>query len=353
MKTTFLKLTLLLFAIPLLFGACKENDDDIKPDDKPAELNNYTASGSYGDVIRYQIDETNHLFKYYNETTGESDSGAYTKTNNANISGVYEIGFSGNTYHVIELADKVIATSAPSGRLENKLCFGITADLNLSATYSMSDLAGRYLFITYDDFSSDENWGGYELLANGTFTWNIGPDDEADFDVNTHFSGGGTGTWAISPTDPSRVIFTEAGIDYTGTIYPGKAMLLDNGVGQGYTIGINYPSTHVTQSAVAGSYRALDITTDGETGVGTYTMPASGGNLSYYVNYSGVTGIDSGTATNFSPVPQINNMFKASADYDGETFTTWFVLLPGEVMLHFSAGESTGLVGYGVGAKLD
>jgi len=354
MKKRFALFMPLFLAVLFLTVSCTKDEDE--PADTPnppaptPEVNKYVGCGSYGDIIRYEIDETNQTISYYNETTGESGSGTYSVTNNSNIAGVYEAIFNGDTYYAIELAEEILATSAPSGNLANKLCYAISADQDLSTDYTMEELAGKYLYLIYDDFE-DDVYGGYQLFSDGTYTWGVGPEDETTFN-DTHFGGGGGGTWAISPTDPSRVIFTEGGVNYTGTILPEKAMLIDGGVGNGYVAGIKYPSSHATQVSVAGSYRILDITAEGTTGVGTYTIPASGGNLQYYVKYDDGL-IDQGTATDFAPIPAINNAFRASTVYDGEIFWTWFILLPGEIMLHFVAGENIGLVDYGVGAKIN
>jgi len=224
--------------------------------------------------------------------------------------------------------------------------------LNLSTNYSMTDLAGKYIFIVYDDDNTGSIWGGYELKSDGTCTWNFGPDDETAFNEATHFAGQGSGTWAVSSSNPSRVIFTENSVDYTGTIYPGKAMLLDNGIGNGFSIGLKYPNTHSTQNSVAGTYRYLDITTSGETGVGYYTLPASGGNVNYYYKYNGSSGEGTGSLTDFASVTQVNNMYKMTDEVDGVIYTTWLIILPGEVMIHFCASP-TELSSYGVGAKIN
>ncbi len=352
----------MFFLSGLILLACKkdadENSDSNLPDnnnnnntEETVEYNKYLASGSYGDVIRYEIDEENNIYKYYNETTGQSDSGTYVVSNDANLQGVYEVSLGSDNFYAVELADKAFATSLPSGRAENELCFGLSADLDLSTSFSTSDIAGKYLFIIYDDLTSSEIWGGYELFSDGTYTWQLGPQDEANFDENTHFAGGGSGTWGISSEDPSRLIFTEDGIDYFGTVYPGKAMLIDNGTGNGFTLGIYYPDTHVSQSDVAGYYRYLDITLDGDQGVGYYNIPSSGSELSYYYKYRS-SSEGTGSCSDFTTVGTVNNMFKCTDIFDGDTFYNYFIILPGEVMLHFCAGDN-GLVSYGIGAKIN
>lgn len=64
MKTNYFKLMTLLMFIAVLAVACtKDNEGEAPPGNNnptvPAEVNKYTACGSYGDVIRYEIDETN------------------------------------------------------------------------------------------------------------------------------------------------------------------------------------------------------------------------------------------------------------------------------------------------------
>ncbi|MCF8296277.1 MAG: hypothetical protein K9J13_01925 [Saprospiraceae bacterium] len=360
MRTKLLKQSIFLLTIALLFGACKKDDktetDDPNPP-APVNTNKYTASGSYGDVIIYEVNETNHTYKYFNETTGQSDSGSYVVSTNSNLNGIYEITLGNDDFYAIELAEKAFATCLPSGRAENALCFGLSADLDLLTNFSVNDLAGKYLFLLIydvDDQDASNVYGGYELNADGTYTWGYGPADPANFS-NSNFSGEGSGTWAVSSTDHSRVIFTEGGIDYTGTIYPGKAMLFDNGVGYGFTLGVKYPNTHITQASIAGTYRFLDIMGD-EQGVGYFSFPASGFvNLGQYMKYNGPTGeITNATITGFDPIAAVNNMFKITSNPSGNDYHTYCIVLPGEIMMHFCLDlDNTSIVSYGISAKIN
>jgi hypothetical protein len=356
MKKNYLRFGLIFFFLLTLVTACKKDDDDNNDDNNnnitPVE-HKYTASASYGDIIRYTFDVANNTYSFTNETTGETGSGSFTMSSNPNLTGVYEITANSNIYYVIELAEKVFATSDPSGRPENKLTFGISADLDLSTSYTAADIAGKYLYLTYSDFFNDStDWGGFELFADGTYSYNFGPNYVEDFDDVNQFTGAGSGTWVISSTDHSRIIFTEGGTDYTGTVYPEKVLMIDNGVGNGFSLGIKYPATHATQSSVAGTYRFLDITSTGETGVGYYTIPASGGTLSYYYKYPGASGEGSGSCSDFTATPTVQNMFEASEVIESVTYTTYFIILPGEVMLHFCM-DPNGAISYGLGAKIN
>ncbi len=109
----------LLMVIAVLIGACGKDEDDTTLEDDNnnnnqtvENKNNYLASGSYGDVITYQIDEDNNTYSYINETTGESDSGTYTSSSVQNLNGVYEISIASDKFYAVELDDKIICDSA-------------------------------------------------------------------------------------------------------------------------------------------------------------------------------------------------------------------------------------------------
>ncbi len=132
-------------------------------------------------------------------------------------------------------------------------------------------------------------------------------------------------------------------------------MLIDNGVGNGFTIGIKYPDTHSTQSSIAGTYRFLDIETPyngSGSSVGYYTLPATGGNASVYIYNGGGANEITINSNNFAPVSEVNNMYKMTTEDGGTTYTTWMIILPGEAMLHFTASP-TELMNYGVSVKIN
>lgn len=359
-KTT--KISVIAFlSLAISFSACKKDDDEPTPDDNNnppiTNVNKYMGSASYGDVINYEINEDNKTYKYHNETTGQSDSGSYIVSTNPNLNGIYEIAIGSETFYAVELAENAFVTSLPSGRAENKLSCALSSDLDLSADYSTSDLAGKYLFMLIydtDNQTASNVYGGYDLSADGTYTWGYGPANPSSF-TNANFSGEGTGTWAVSSSDPSRIIFSEGGVDYIGTIYPDKAMLVDNGTGNGFTFGVKYPDTHITQSSVAGTYRFLDIMGD-EEGVGYFSFPASGfTNLDQYMKYNGSTGeITDATITGFEEVSAINNMFKITSNPGSGDYYTYAIILPGNIMMHFCLDlDQTTIISYGLSAKIN
>ncbi|MDD3875885.1 MAG: hypothetical protein PHT69_04650 [Bacteroidales bacterium] len=359
MKKTLSNLLLPLMMISIFSFSCKKDDDNNNNNNnnnnniQPAVYNKYLVAGSYGDIINYEIDKANKKFKYTNETTGISDSGTFVIKTGANLGGIYEITVGNNTFFGIEKQDKMFTTSLPSGNQLNSLCFGITSEVNLSTQYSSSEIAGKYIWLLYQDIE-DFLWGGYEILPNGTFTWQFGPADDNDFNESQHFAGAGSGTWVVSSTDPSRIIFTEGGVSSTGTVYPGKYMMIDNGPGFGFAAGIKYPNAPLTQASIAGDYKWLDVTPEGYLGVGNFSLPATGTTADYFYKYYNNPYASEGndTMTNFRRSTAINNAFLGEDDWDGDIFYTSFIVLPGEALLFFTWGDN-GMVSYGIAAKIN
>jgi hypothetical protein len=348
------KFVLLILISLAMFSACSETDP-VNPIDNPTEsYNKYLVAGSYGDLITYEVDKGNKKFKYFNETTNKSDSGSFVLSTNPKLTGVYEITSGSNFYYGVELPGEMYVTSAPSGNNLNSLCFGLTAEKDLSTPAAKQALLGKYLWIDYNDLSEFE-WGGFEMLANGTFTWQIGPDDDADFDINKHFAGGGSGTWAISTADPARIVFNSGGIITTGTINDGDIMLIDNGPTAGFTAGIKYPDQPIDIAEIGGNYKGLDVTPERYIGVGNFALPSSGSSCDFYFKYHNNPYVDEniGTMNNFRRSTTINNAFVGESEFENEMFYTSFIVLPSKAILFFTWSDEDGMVSYGVGSKID
>ncbi len=357
-KKIFFYPIFILFSMGLFLGACKKdnNDDNNNNNDnnnQPAVYKKYLVAGSYGDIINYEIDKVNKKFRYHNETTNVSDSGTFVIKTDTDLNGVYEITVGTNVFYGIELQGKLFATSLPSGNQQNSLCFGVSAENDLEQDFTANDIAGKYIWLMYYDVE-DLQWGGYEMHANGTYTWQFGPQDDNDFSESQHFAGAGSGTWAVSTTEPNRIIFSEGGTTNIGTIYPGKYMIIDNGPGMGFTAGIKYPDIAVTQASLAGNYRWLDVTPEGYLGVGNFSLPATGTSAPYFYKYYNNPYASEGNEVmfNFQPSAAIKNTFYGQDDWDGDIFTTSFIVLPGEALLFFTWGDN-GMVSYGVAAKIN
>lgn len=335
-------------------------------DDTPPTTNTYLAAGNYGDLIRYSLSD-DRTYSYVNETTNDSGSGTYTMSADPSLAGVYEVSSGGKTFYVVELADNIMITSNPSGNPLNDLVVGIPSGLNLSTNYTAAELAGDYLFLGFEG-SSSIYWGGYHMGANGTVTWGLVPDTmdpetNTSFDFQTYLSSGeeyGGGTWRVNTTDPSRITFVEtvmAGVaPAVGTVYPGKAMLIDQGPAHGFCLGLSYPAAPLTKAQVAGRYRYIDVTRDGESGVGYFDLPATGNTVSYYYKY-GPANTGNGTGTNYRVIPRVNNMLGCDEVISAtQMYSTFFVVLSDGIMMHFCyeiTDTSYTLFSYGVSAKLN
>ncbi len=350
----------------LLISACDKDDKPSGPAD-PGGSNGtgdiegvytYIGAGSYGDVITYEIDHDNNIISFINETTGQTGQGSFVLSSEPVLEGLYEITIGGSIYYGIESPGKSFATSLPSGNSENVICFALSADHDLSEDYLTGDIAGKYISINYHDLGGDPDiMFAYEIFANGTYTWGMVPDDPSDFG-NQHFGGGGSGTWEICETDPSRIIFLEDGIEYIGAIYPGEIMIIDNGYGYGFQVGVRYPDTPITVVSVAGKYRFIDVTVEGYLGYGYFEIPPTGNEMFVWSHYPAYPELDEiGTGTEFVHAGNFNNAFWS--DYHLEDDGQWYVfhngmiILPGELMLYFCWGEHSGIVSFGIASMIN
>ena len=353
MKNTFLIFLLTLVAgLPFLNSSCKETEEPPVQTGPEVRYNNYLLAGSYGDLIGFGIDKARGRYRFNNETMGMVYSGNFSMSTHPQLTNVYEIMRNGAIYYCIELPGKMMATSVPSGNHANLLCFGLSDDKNI-ASLPAAAFAGKYLWVVYDDIE-EFTWGGMEVFANGTFTWQIGPDDDNDFDAGKHFAGGGNGVWKVSVRQPNRIEFIEKGDTLFGTMLDNKMLMIDNGPGKGFTAGVRYPDAPLTQASIAGSYKWLDVTPEGYRGVGYFNLPASGTDCEYFYKYYNNPYAREGKDTmfNFRRSTKINNAFIGEDDWDGERFYTGFFVLPGETMLFYTWGDN-GLVSYGVACKVE
>lgn len=351
-KTNLMKIAALWLVFPWVLFNCKETEEPPIQNDPVVAYKDYLMGGSYGDLISFGIDKGRMRYKFFNETTGMADSGSFSMSTHPQLNNVYEIVRNGAVYYGIELPGKMMATSVPSGNHANLLCFGVTNDQKLEGI-SPETFAGKYVWVVYDDIE-DFTWGGMEVLANGTFTWQNGPEDDKDFDESKHFAGGGNGVWKVSASNKNRIEFIENGDTVFGTMLENKMLMIDNGPGNGFTAGIRYPDAPLTQAFIAGSYKWLDITPEGYRGVGYFNLPASGSECEYFYKYYNNPYAREGKDTmfNFRRSTKINNAFIGEDDWDGDRFYTGFFVLPGETLLFYTWGDN-GMVSYGVAGKVD
>jgi len=228
------------------------------------------------------------------------------------------------------------------------------------AAYTPAELAGDYLWVAFGSQWSDLVAGGYRMNENLTYTWEVFPEtmdpSSPTFSFGDYVVGSGAGTWTQHPAIPAALSFHEtmAGdITSTGIVAPGKAMLIQD-VG-GFTLGLRYPDAFVPQSQLAGRYNFIELAENGDVGVGRYTIPATGSDVSYWESIGGRT--DSGIASGFALLERFYGVGVVEGQWDLDVFRTTFVMIPGGALMHFCEKTSTGgapeLVSYGVGVRMN
>jgi hypothetical protein len=355
-KTIKVTAMLILFGLTFIhqLGCGSESTTNTNQSGTTTE-NGYNSATNYGDVIKFKIvttalsDGTNGFnYEWSNQSMNLNGNGTLTLSSNPNLTGVYETN---DGKYVIELPNKTYISSLNYGRTQSNLSFGITSKQNLNNT----SIQGDYIWINYQE-DTVESIGGYRINPNGTVTWGLAPYDIISITNFNYFEGGGSGTWSISPTDSSRIIFTENGIEYIGSIYPEKYMLISNGTANGITVGVLYPSSPLSISQIAGTYRGFDFTADGNIGVGRYTVPQTVSPINYYYSYSNPPLISQGNSSgNIDRHPGINNCFVCNDAVPNQyDYTTFCIVLSGECMLTFSRSNTThGASSCGFGLKIN
>ncbi len=372
MKKIIFSISIASLCLTILSSCGKDNnnDDDDNNNDNNVTTNNYVTAASYGDLISFSIDGENMSYSFNNETTNETGSGSFVLSSDPKFQGVYEAGQNGATQYIIEIPGVIAITSLQLGNTLNKIAVGLSADMHTSNQYTVADFAGQYLYMNFDDGETypGEFWGGAQVNANGSYS--VGTGDENITSIS--FDGVGSGTMSISENDNSRVLFYETGQSepVIGTIYPGKAMLIDNGPSNGFSFAVAYPSSPVSQGSLAGSYKGALIAEGSGQGAMNFDIPGSGNGLSYYVKYNSgeIYEVVNGSGTNavidsFERVPGLNNVFKIvqTINLPGEPpyeSKAYLVMLPGDILMYFGVEYSEDynmeiVAAYGISAKIN
>ncbi|RPI17294.1 MAG: hypothetical protein EHM58_09895 [Ignavibacteriae bacterium] len=334
---TVIFLLVLYLSCTVYFNSCG-TDTTTNPQTPGSSNNNsYTLSNNYGDIVKLTVKSASNkdnitalTYEWINQSLNMNGNGTMTLETNPNLAGVYKTS-DGN--YIIEQPDSAFISSIQFCRPESKIGFGITSEKNLNTL----TLTGDYIFINYAQDTIDA-FGGYSIKSDGTFTWGLAPYDISTISNFNYFQGGGSGTWAVSSSDSSIVIFNSGGVNIEGVVYPGKYMIIGDEVNHCVTVGIKYPSVPVDISQVAGTYRGFDYTNDGNVGVGFYTMPSTAAQLPYYFSYNNPPLISQGISSgNVTRHPGINNCFVVRDIKPGEwDFNCYVIMLSGECLLHFA-----------------
>jgi hypothetical protein len=372
MKSLLRIVLLIVLSAPLLLNSCKKDkNEDPEPIPTPPAVvvkNTYSGSGSYGDLVTFEINQTDHTYSIYNESTGQSSSGTYT-IQTGQLQGVYRINIGGNSFFSVELSDKFLAANFPTGNPLNNLSFGISSEID--NTNNMANIAGDYIFFEVDADGYFNNpiwkeWGALAVYSNGIFegisyatggpypsSETIAPEDFTDgFPINQD-SIEFDGTFTVSGTHKERLITTlnqDPLGTYNGFVYATAsqgALILDKGLGNGFILALKI-NTSSNLSAIAGSYKYVSVL-DNNTAVGG-NATISGSSGTYYQETStGVT--ESGTLQNIQQCANFHNVYygeMVSTQVDGKIY----LCIVGDIFFSIAFNNSGEFVIYGAGAKL-
>lgn len=369
-KTKILISPIILMGILLMLSnSCKKEpkpEDPIKP---TPNVNTYSGSGAYGDLVTFKFNQKNYTYTTYNETTGDSSSGAYTILD-GELQGVYRVVAEQDTFFAVELNDKFVAANFPTGNPLNNLSMGISSEIDNSN--NMANVAGDYVFIGieengYYNDSKYKEWGVITVHQNGIFEGmsyatggpyplheTVGPEewsygfplvkDSIEFD----------GTVAVDPTHKERltvVVNNQPSANYKGFVYATPTegvMILDRGVGNGFQLCIKINAAS-TLANIPGSYKYISVHNDNTPVGGNATISADGSGTYTQMTPNGT--IESGTLQNVMQCPHIQNMYvgdMVSTQVDGKMY----LCIVGDIFFMIGIKNSGKFAQYGAGAKL-
>ena len=361
-------LLVIIFMGLTVFVACDKNDENpLDSNNDPNTPTNtikpgirqYFTSASHGDIIALTINGDNATYSFINETTNESGSGSFVLSSDSKLSGVYETTVNGKKQYIIELPGVAVVSSLPLGNTENRISFGLSSDIHKKNNYSINDFVGKYLFMNFDEGEKIPEYflGGYEVKTNGAYTYGFSNHNFSSI----NFSGYGSRIFNFVEGDNSRVKFTESdGFSGYGSIYPDKLMVMDNGEGNGFSVGVNYPPAPISQNQIAGNYKAVTITTHSGESVMNFSIPDSGKDFSIYEKFNDGTVYDTSkeniAVESFGRMPSFNNIFKgvyrANTDGNIDIGEVYLIILPGEMLMYFSVEEGE-IASYGLALKVN
>jgi hypothetical protein len=218
-KGVLFLLSMVLSSLLLFFAACQ-------PVETPPEsvTHTYLGAGSYGDVITYELTHTtptSGTFSYYNETKDQRGTGTFTELTDPRYKGILEAMLDGDDvskYYCIEIPDRLMITSVPSGNDNNRLIFAITNEQDIGPSDCVDDYMWIYYYdgIAPDAFDYETKYGGFSLTDepyNGKYKYYYGaapagvnPEDFPEAFYPEYFTGtapwdvdvGGIGEWYIA-----------------------------------------------------------------------------------------------------------------------------------------------------------
>jgi hypothetical protein len=359
-------------------GTDTSTGDTATADTTPVPPSVYAGSASYGDLVVFTVDRAAGTCEVINETTGQTVVNNFTVMD-GDMAGILKVQVEDDVFFAVELGDKLIAASFPTGRADNTISFGLSSDATKASTEQY--LPGDYAYIAISPVvingSTDiKEWGVLSVIDDGTFrvksyataagtgggldplapeeypvgTWPI-----ETFDIS--------GTWAVDADDPVRmnVQVTGAPAAMTGFAYAPDAnavFVLDMGEGFGFLIAMKI-LPGMTINNLVGQYKFINVWNDdaGEgRSAGRAVINADGTGSFTSLDTTGQP--SSGEMSGITACPAMPNMFHATSVETGHgatvTLKHYFVLLPYAYLgFNFRTDDGFKFAGYSVGARLD
>lgn len=392
-KLNLKKWALFLGLSVFLFSSCGDDGGD----DKPAATNNngggggttginkYKGSGSYGDLIAFDIDQTNSTYTARNSTTGVTENNSFEVLDAALevdsviydvYEGIYEVTEAdlSKTY-AVEIGDRLLAGNFSSGNSQNEIFLAVE---EADYTGRESEIVGTYFYVALvpgQQSSGDNEWGMFSIDSEGEIhgfgTSSVAPGDttvSVPLDsANASFHDGYFG--ADLELDGDELYIIEDGVrnsDIVGYVYIGgesTTILFDQGDGNGtyfaFKSDLSQANGNEDFAQYEGNYKYVDFYRNSaplDKGAGNFTVYENGGtryldysligwdknNDEYYVDVTADVVMD---WTGFPGIYQSDN-------WDGNGSTLYHVFA-GDLVMYFDYNSSGLFEGYGVGGKLD
>lgn len=340
---------------------------------QPAE-NRYAGSAAAGDLVTFNINETDHTYVVVNETTGQSQTGAYTVMSNE-LAGMYQIAGGGATFYAVELQKQILAANFPTGNPTNTISFGVSSDLDNTGKTAM--IAGNYTYIVISNepvngSTDNKEWGVLSIDAGGTFkvrTLATGGTNDMTAMAPEEFSetlplatGDVTGHWQVDGTKKERLAVTvdqEPGVTLTGFVYADAdqtVFVLDRGTGHGFMLAFKLAPSSLAQ--VAGEYRFVNVWNDdlgAGRSAGKVAVAADGTGTLYHVDENNQ--ISTAVLAGISQCPTLTNMFYVTTTETGHGATVHeklYFVVNGRMFMAFGFRTDSGFrfASYAAGARL-
>ena len=348
---------------------------DNETDDSENIVNTYAGSGAHGDLVVFEINQTEGTYYTYNETTQKETGGSYEIITEG-LEGMYKISDGEDNFYAVELNDKVIAANFDTGNENNTISFGVTYES--SYTGDPSAVAGDYVYIHISNQpvngSEDiKEWGLISIAPDKSlfikaYATNMGTVSELqplapeDFADNLPLATGDlSGNWTANTEDDKRmdVYLNEYDKTFTGFVLTenGRSVfVIDMGTGEGFILAFKIEDTQL--SDIEGEYKFINVWNDdkGEgRSAGKAIISATGTSSFAHLDLTGT--LSSGDLENITKCGKIGNMYHATTEetngIDVVTEKIYFIVL-GDLFMSFGFRTDTGFdfASYSAGARL-